>query len=74
MTTIEALTSGTGTETTYYAVRGQDVGTCESLGWAWLSIRPFILTSGPARDTVHAEAVQRAGGDDVLVRSIDEVA
>lgn len=67
MTTIEALTSDTGTEVTYYAIRAQDRETCQALNWAWTSIRPYVLSSGPAEDTVLEEAVQRAGHDDVVV-------
>ena len=71
VTTIEALTSETGSGATYYAVRRQDVGTCEALGWAWVSIRPFILASGPAQDTVAQEATQRAGHDAWVMRSTE---
>ena len=68
MTTIEALTSRTGDDDSlYYAVRRQDLDTCRALNWAWTSIEPFVLSSGPAEDTVYTEAVQRAGHDDVVM-------
>lgn len=69
MTTIEALTSETGDseETLYYAVRREDVGNCRDLNWAWTSIRPYVLASGPTNDGVYAEAIGRVGHDDVVV-------
>lgn len=52
----------------YIAVQGQDVGTCEALGWAWLSIEPMIIASGNDPEELLAEACERVGHDDVVVR------
>lgn len=69
-TTMDALTSDTGADTTYYAVRGQDYDTCSALGWVWMSIRPMVLASGPDAATVLGEAVDRAGHDDVRLHEV----
>lgn len=72
MTTIEALTSATDSDgPTYYAVQDQDYGDCEDLRWEWMSVRPYVLASGPDPATVYAEAVQRAGHEDVRVVGFD---
>lgn len=55
----------------YVAVAGQDAGTCDALGWAWTSVRPYILASGSDEGAVLDAAIERAGHDDVVVHDYD---
>jgi len=57
--------------TTYYAVRGQDYGTCEALGWAWASVAPMVLATGDDEDEVLEQGIAKAGHDDVRVHEVE---
>lgn len=71
-TTVEALASATGDSDgpMYIAIAGQDVGTCAALGWASLSIHPYVLAEDADAATAHHMAAQRAGHDDIHVRQV----
>jgi hypothetical protein len=56
--------------TTYYAVAGQDFGTCEALGWAWTSVAPFVVAKGDDEEDVVERAAAKLGHDDVRVHAI----
>lgn len=56
--------------THYYAVAGQDYGTCEALHWAALSVRPYILAEGADAETVRAAAIASVGHDDVRIHAV----
>jgi hypothetical protein len=49
----------------FYAVRGQDYGTCEALRWAYTSIEPMLLAEGDDEEDVLERGIARAGHDDV---------
>ena len=57
--------------TRYLAVRGQDYGTCEALRWAAMSIAPFVIARGEDEEDVMAEAIERAGHEDVRLHSYE---
>jgi hypothetical protein len=54
----------------FYAVSGQDVGSCEACGWAWASIQPMVLARGDNAEEVLARAIERVGHDDVRVNDL----
>jgi hypothetical protein len=53
------------------AVAGQDVGTCQALRWAWLSIKPMVVAQGDDAERVLADGIEAAGHDDVCVFTRD---
>ena len=57
----------------YIAVRVQDLGTCESLAWAYASVTPYIVARGADHESVQMEAAFALGLDpsDVHVHAIE---
>jgi len=55
--------------TKYIAVAGQDEDTCEALGWAALSVRPYVVAEGDDREEVEQRAVDALGHDDVTIHA-----
>lgn len=51
----------------YWAVAGQDSGTCESLGWVWSCVRPYICATGADESATLDAGVAAVGHDDVYV-------
>jgi hypothetical protein len=59
-----------GAKREYIAVAGQDVGTCEALGWGTMSVEPMIIARGDDPDELLDLAVERVGHDDIEIREV----
>lgn len=54
----------------YVAVKSVDVGICKAWGWAWASIRPFILAEGDDLEAVKETAYAKVPeGEEIHVHN-----
>lgn len=51
----------------YWAVAGSDSGTCSTLRWLWISVRPFVIATGDSEPELLDWAVSLSGNTDIYV-------